>query len=270
MKIRESKNQLNTTPRLITSGLWSIIIALALLAAGVPGLFGDTVTGTTGEGATFENRQPTLTIRYIIALQGSYPSPGSGVPSSQDRSQPYIGEIRPIAFDFAPSGWAFCEGQLLPIGNGLLFSILGAAFGGNGRTNFALPDLRGRVPVGAGQGPGLPNYVFGQQSGTAQLALSEANLPAHTHTEPGGNTAGAGSGTAVDNFQPSLGLNFFIANDGEIMIGAWNYEINGWAICNGRTLSINFNTVLLPRAAPPTAAMAKPIFPSQTCADGRP
>jgi microcystin-dependent protein len=96
--------------------------------------------------------------------------------------EPYIGEIRPISIPYAPRGWAFCAGQLLPINqNQALFALLGTTYGGNGQTNFALPDLRGRVVVGAGQLAGGGSYVPGQAGGTEQVTLTRGQLPAHNH-----------------------------------------------------------------------------------------
>lgn len=97
-------------------------------------------------------------------------------------SEPFIGEIRLFGFNFAPTGWATCSGQLLPISqNVALFSLLGTQFGGDGKTNFALPDLRGRVPVSQGQGSGLSSYVIGEVVGTETVTLSAAQLPSHNH-----------------------------------------------------------------------------------------
>lgn len=94
-----------------------------------------------------------------------------------------LGEIRMFAGNFAPTGWAFCQGQLLPIAqNTALFSLLGTTYGGDGRTTFALPDLRGRVPVGFGQGPSLSNRVIGEKFGTETVTLTTAQMPAHSHT----------------------------------------------------------------------------------------
>ena len=88
-----------------------------------------------------------------------------------------IGEIKLFAGNFAPSTWAICNGQLLPISqNQALFSILGTTYGGDGRNTFALPDLRGRVPVSPGQGPGLSNYVLGQQTGAESITLNVNQL----------------------------------------------------------------------------------------------
>ncbi|HWA83495.1 MAG TPA: tail fiber protein [Fimbriimonadaceae bacterium] len=95
---------------------------------------------------------------------------------------PFLGEIRPVGFTFAPQGWALCAGQILPIAqNTALFSLLGTTFGGDGVTTFALPDLRSRVAVGAGQGPGLTNYDLGQDGGVEQVSLASNQLPAHSH-----------------------------------------------------------------------------------------
>jgi microcystin-dependent protein len=95
----------------------------------------------------------------------------------------FLGEIRMFAGNFAPTGWAFCQGQLLPIAqNQALFSLLGTTYGGDGRTSFALPDLRGRVPVGFGQGPGLSNREIGEKFGSELVTLNINQMPSHNHT----------------------------------------------------------------------------------------
>jgi microcystin-dependent protein len=97
-------------------------------------------------------------------------------------SDPFIGEIRLFPFDFAPRGWAWCHGQLLPISqHTALFALIGTIYGGDGRTTFALPDLRGRVAVSAGQGPGLDAYDLGEPGGSESVSLDESQLAAHTH-----------------------------------------------------------------------------------------
>jgi microcystin-dependent protein len=97
-------------------------------------------------------------------------------------SNPFLGQIILVGFTFAPRGWAFCQGQLLSISqNTALFSLLGTTYGGNGTTTFALPDLRGRVPVGFGQGPGLSNYDLGEVLGTENVVLLANQMPIHTH-----------------------------------------------------------------------------------------
>ncbi|HEY1412416.1 MAG TPA: tail fiber protein, partial [Rhodopila sp.] len=96
---------------------------------------------------------------------------------------PFLGQISLLACNFAPQGWALCQGQVLSISqNTALFALLGINFGGDGRTNFQLPDLRGRPPIGFGQGPGLSAYSIGQTGGGETISISSANYPAHSHT----------------------------------------------------------------------------------------
>lgn len=98
-------------------------------------------------------------------------------------SEPFIAEIRIIACNFAPRGWAFCEGQLLPISqNTALFSLVGTTFGGDGHTTMGLPNLQGRIPMHPGRGPGLTSRRLGDTGGEEQVTLSEAQIPNHTHT----------------------------------------------------------------------------------------
>ncbi|MDJ0705574.1 MAG: tail fiber protein [Leptolyngbyaceae cyanobacterium MO_188.B28] len=97
-------------------------------------------------------------------------------------SEPYLSQITIVGFNFAPRGYAFCDGQILPINqNQSLFALLGTTFGGDGRTSFALPDLRGRVPIHFGAGAGLPNYRLGQQGGEETHSLAANEMPSHTH-----------------------------------------------------------------------------------------
>ncbi|MCH7399436.1 tail fiber protein [Belliella sp. DSM 107340] len=123
--------------------------------------------------------------------------------------EPLIGQIMMFAGNFAPRGWAFCEGQLLPISsNTALFSILGTIYGGDGRTTFALPDLRGRAPIHKGQGPGLSNISLGEVGGTEQVSLTVLNMPAHSHgmnasSDAGTSTSPSGNVPAAAQFQES-------------------------------------------------------------------
>jgi len=117
----------------------------------------------------------------------------------------YLGEIRMFVGDFAPQDWHLCDGTLLSVqDNQVLFSLIGTTYGGNGSTNFALPDLRGRIPVGQGQGASLTNRVLGQTGGSETVTLTEGNLPAHSHTF---NTlkADAMTGTLIKDGQPNAG-----------------------------------------------------------------
>lgn len=115
-------------------------------------------------------------------------------------SEAYIGEISMFAGNFAPKGWEFCQGQILSISqNTALFSLLGTTYGGDGMTTFALPDLRGRSPIGAGMGPGLSTYVLGQTGGKETATELTSQMPVHTHTLNASTAAGTtntpGSGT---------------------------------------------------------------------------
>lgn len=107
-------------------------------------------------------------------------------------SEPFIGEIILFAGNFAPRGWALCQGQLMSIAqNTALFSILGTTYGGDGVTTFALPDLRGRVPLGQGQGPGLTPRVLGEESGSETVTLISTEIPAHNHQLLANTAAGS-------------------------------------------------------------------------------
>ncbi len=97
-------------------------------------------------------------------------------------ADPFVAEIRIFPFNFAPKGWAFCDGQLMPLSqNTALFSLLGTTYGGDGKSNFALPNLQGRAPMHPGQGPGLSLHDLGEQSGEETVTLLESEIPAHTH-----------------------------------------------------------------------------------------
>lgn len=162
-------------------------------------------------------------------------------------TEPFIGEICLFPYNFAPRGWALCNGQILPIAqNTALFSLLGTTYGGNGQTTFGLPDLRGRVPISSGQGLGLANRALGEAAGTESVTLTASQVPTHNHqvavnatdattSRPNGNYAATGGsynsatdGTSLnsaavsnsggsqphDNMPPYLTLNYCIALDG--------------------------------------------------------
>jgi microcystin-dependent protein len=97
-------------------------------------------------------------------------------------ADPFVAEIRIFPFNFAPRGWAWCDGQLLPLSqNTALFSLLGTTYGGNGKSNFALPDLQGRAPMHPGQGPGLSLHDLGETGGSETVTLLESEIPSHNH-----------------------------------------------------------------------------------------
>ena len=122
-------------------------------------------------------------------------------------SEPFLGEIFMSGFNFPPRGYATCSGQILSIAqNTALFALLGTTFGGNGQTTFALPDLRGRVPVGMGQGPGLSTKDLGEAAGSETVTLISNQMPAHTHAMHAVSEAGDASAPA----------NAFLANTGAL------------------------------------------------------
>jgi len=161
-------------------------------------------------------------------------------------AEPFIGQLMLVPYNFAPRGWALCNGQILPIAQSTaLFSLLGTTYGGNGQTTFGLPDLRGRVPISSGQGPGLANYDLGQVGGSESVTLTTNQMPAHNHTiacnsgDPndsspanrfasGGGSYNSGANAAMaqgaastvggsqphENRQPYLTLNWIIALEG--------------------------------------------------------
>jgi microcystin-dependent protein len=131
--------------------------------------------------------------------------------------EPFIGQIEFFGFNFAPRGWAFCDGSLMSISeNSALFSLLGTTFGGNGTTTFALPDLRGRVAINQGQGPGLSPYMMGQSSGTESVTLTINEMPSHSHSAVlRGNSEDANSGEANNKTLGVANANIYNTNGPE-------------------------------------------------------
>jgi microcystin-dependent protein len=127
-------------------------------------------------------------------------------------TEPFVGEVKVLGFQFAPLGYMSCQGQLMSIAqNTALFALLGTTYGGDGQTTFALPDLQGRVPIGQGQGPGLPFYTMGEEAGTGSVTLTTANLPAHIHPAIGITVQMPVSTGGVDQSTPDRG---YIADQG--------------------------------------------------------
>ncbi|MCG8406613.1 MAG: tail fiber protein [Phycisphaerales bacterium] len=118
-------------------------------------------------------------------------------------SEPFVGEIRMFAGNFAPNGWAFCDGQLLAVSqNDALFSLLGTIYGGDGHTTFGLPEMRGRLPIHAGSGPGLSPRLLGAKGGAEKVTLTVNELPSHTHPMHVSTAAGT-----VNDLQSNLPAN---------------------------------------------------------------
>ncbi len=121
-------------------------------------------------------------------------------------TDPFVAEIRIVAFNFAPRGWALCQGQIIPISqNTALFSLLGTTYGGNGQSTFALPDFSGRVPVAPGQGPGLSQWVLGGSAGSPTVTLNQTQIPFHNHSVNVSTTRA--TGTVSTGQQLANGLN---------------------------------------------------------------
>ena len=125
-------------------------------------------------------------------------------------AQPYIGEIRMFGGNFAPAGWAFCQGQLLAISeNETLFNLIGTTYGGDGQSTFALPDMRGRLPIHMGQGGGLSNYVLAQTGGTENVTLTTSQIPQHNHILTVSSSAASAS-TPQGNIVANATSNLYI------------------------------------------------------------
>lgn len=142
-----------------------------------------------------------------------------------DAQEPFIGEVRVFPYNFAPRGWALCNGQLLQISqNTALFSLLGTIYGGDGRTTFGLPNLQGRVALHPGQGPGLSNRRLGEKGGVEKVTLSEAQMPSHKHRARG-NINNANSESANNN-------NWAAKDRTELYSGSSNTTMNQNALSN--------------------------------------
>ena len=122
-------------------------------------------------------------------------------------ADPFLAEIRIFPFNFAPKGWAWCNGQLMPLSqNTALFSLLGTTYGGDGKSNFALPDLEGRAPMHPGQGPGLSLHDLGEAGGSETVTLLESEIPAHSHALRANASIG-------DNNSPGAGVSLARSNN---------------------------------------------------------
>jgi len=125
-------------------------------------------------------------------------------------ADPFVAEIRIFPFNFAPKGWAWCNGQLLPISqNTALFSLLGTTYGGDGKSTFALPDLQGRAAMHPGQGPGLSLHDLGEQGGSETVSLLQTEIPVHTHAMTASNQPGEDAAPAGEALARSVGAQLY-------------------------------------------------------------
>lgn len=210
-------------------------------------------TGLSGLGAAFDKRQPGLDLVQMIAVNGD-------VPLRDGRTAtPYLGQLGTFAGGFTPGGWLPADGRLLSIAaNSNLFSVIGTTYGGNGYTDFALPNLVGRAAVGAGS-----LFAVDDVAGADSVTLLSGQMPSHSHALPGGGTTtAAGGNVGFGNYQQSLGINYLVTvrgidpsqtGDGtlpgtpmlgEIIAFAGDYAPDGYAQANGQMLSISQNQAL--------------------------
>jgi microcystin-dependent protein len=144
-------------------------------------------------------------------------------------SNPFVAEVRIVGFNFPPTGWAYCNGQLMPISqNTALFSLVGTFYGGDGKVTFALPDLQSRVPVGQGQGPGLSQRFLGEESGEQFVTLIKSEMPAHNH-QVGANIglATLGTGAATTTFARASGGNAYKSGTPNVALDPQTLSISG-------------------------------------------
>ena len=123
---------------------------------------------------------------------------------------PFVAEIRIFPFNFAPKGWAFCDGQLLPLSqNTALFSLLGTTYGGNGKSNFALPDMQRNAPMHPGQGPGLSLHDLGETGGSETVTLLESEIPAHSHGMMASKSDAIDTNVNNETFAKGIGIGYY-------------------------------------------------------------
>jgi microcystin-dependent protein len=135
-------------------------------------------------------------------------------------ADPFVAEIRIFPFNFAPKGWAFCDGQLMPLSqNTALFSLLGTTYGGDGKSNFALPDMQGNAPMHPGQGPGLSLHDLGEIGGSETVTLLQSEIPVHTHQMQGGFAQADLNGpTALTVYTRSTPGNAYMTNSTQNLV----------------------------------------------------
>jgi microcystin-dependent protein len=133
---------------------------------------------------------------------------------------PFVAEIRIFTFNFAPKGWAFCDGQILPLSqNTALFSLLGTTYGGNGLSNFALPNMQGNAPMHPGQGPGLSLHDLGETGGSETVSLLESEIPGHSHNVTASSQDGLDSHPAGNYPAQGIGVNLYMPQGTPTIVG---------------------------------------------------
>lgn len=157
------------------------------------------------------------TIKFLAAAGAAALSMTTFSAPAQAQAEPLLGQLMLFGGNFCPRGWASASGQLLAINaNSALFSLFGTTYGGDGRTTFGLPDLRGRAPINAGQGPGLPTYRLGEKGGSTQFTITASQLPSHNHsgTIAASPNAGTSNQPVRNSFAASpSGTNIYVSGD---------------------------------------------------------
>lgn len=221
---------------------------------------GVTRTSSTGNNVAIDPRAPTMPLTAWVATEGIFPSMSAGA------QMPFMGQIRWFAGGFTPTGgWVPADGRLLSIAEfSALYAIIGTSYGGNGTTTFAVPDLRGRTPIGTGAATGGPTIALGQFVGSSSTVITAAQLPTHQHALAGGGaTQTTGNSQPVSMYQPSLGITWMIATQGifpardgsgsfddtnpvlgEIFAFAGTFAPRGFLKAEGQLLPIAMNTAL--------------------------
>jgi microcystin-dependent protein len=190
-----------------------------------------------------------------------------GVPAPvRAQSTPFVGQLYYMAFNFAPKGYAFCNGQLEAISqNAALFSLLGTTYGGDGVRTFGLPNMQGRVPIHQGQGPGLNDYVLGQTGGSESVTLSVSNLPAHAHSVsvtaqvPASSAAATAAAPAGDNLANSVHTLNYSASAPNVSMGS-TVSVSG---TTGNTGGGQPFSIVQPYTVLTCVVALQGIFPSQ-------
>ena len=166
-------------------------------------------------------------------------------------ADPFVAEIRIFPFNFAPKGWAWCDGQLLPISqNTALFSLLGTTYGGDGKSTFALPDMQGNAPMHPGQGPGLSLHDLGEMGGSETVTLLSSEMPAHTHVMTGSNQPGEDpSPSPQELISRSVGASLYqtVTNTNVVMLDPGAVAISGQSMPHNNMqpyLTFYFNIAL--------------------------
>lgn len=235
-------------------GATSITLTEANLPAHIHSLPNGGTTTPAGQSAPVDNLQPTIALNYLIRTSGLFPQPnqqsGGSLPWYMGTVVPWVGATTNV-----PAGWTPADGRELSIRDNLgLYSVIGTRFGGNGVASFALPDLRGRTILGAGERPGAYGALVGEVLGRENIMLNQATMPTHTHLlKPTGTTGPAGGGLPIDNRQPSLALSYAIVVSGqypssayspistlgEVIAFAGDYAPPGTMFADGRSLLVS-------------------------------